>query len=124
MAFDNTQAFREGWGLFEQDNGETRVQRLDDPRSIAPHYPEESPFKDDTEALAFVRGEAIAHGGYHSTAFLLHGSRPNADGSTGRLAEPAPKVVIDYDEDIPERLRRRAIPVPPSMVAKANRHED
>jgi hypothetical protein len=51
--FDNTQAFREGWGLFMCDDGLLRVQRLDDrlndPQSAnLEHAPA---FESDDEAI-------------------------------------------------------------------------
>ena len=74
--FDNTQAFREGWGLFMCDDGLLRVQRTDD-RLNDPQSAnlEDAPvFESDDEAIIWVaeRGRVGSH--YHARACALHGT--------------------------------------------------
>ena len=60
--FDNTQAFREGWGLFMCDDGLLRVQRTDDrlndPQSV---NPKDAPAFESVEALLqAVIGDSVS----------------------------------------------------------------
>jgi hypothetical protein len=71
-AFDNTQAFREGWGLFECDDNVLRIQRLDDPQSVDPSYPTEPVFLGDRPALEFVDMRRREGSAYHAAAMALH----------------------------------------------------
>lgn len=57
MPFDNTQAFAEGWALF--NDGE--LQRLD----------EAEVFANDAAAIAYVSGRAIEGSAYHRKAIRL-----------------------------------------------------
>jgi hypothetical protein len=70
--FDNTQAFREGWGLFMCDDGLLRVQRLDDPQSA---NLEDAPvFGSDDDAMIWVAKQGLAGSRYHARACALHGT--------------------------------------------------
>ena len=60
---DNTQALKEGWGLFQSD-GKLEIQRLDDPEGCEPK------FDGDDAALAFVREKAKTSE-YHGRALAL-----------------------------------------------------
>jgi hypothetical protein len=72
-AFDNTQAFREGWGLFMCDDHLLRVQRLDDPQSAnLEHAPA---FDSDDEAIIWVAEQGRAGSHYHARACALHGTQ-------------------------------------------------
>jgi hypothetical protein len=71
-AFDNTQAFREGWGLFMCDDGLLRVQRLDDPQSAnLEHAPV---FASDDEAIIWVAEQGRVGSCYHARACAFHGT--------------------------------------------------
>jgi hypothetical protein len=70
--FDNTQAFREGWGLFMCDDGLLRVQRLDDPQSA---NLEGAPvFGSDDDAIIWVAERGRVGSAYHAWACALHGT--------------------------------------------------
>ena len=74
--FDNTQAFREGWGLFMCDDGLLRVQRLNDrlndPQSV---NLEDTPvFGSDDDAMIWVAKQGLAGSHYHARACALHGT--------------------------------------------------
>jgi hypothetical protein len=71
-AFDNTQAFREGWGLFMCDDGLLRVQRLDDPQSAS--LDGAPVFASDDEAIIWVAEQGRVGSGYHARACALHGT--------------------------------------------------
>lgn len=66
--FDNTQAYREGWGLFTVDSGKHQIQRLDDPKSVDESYPEEPIFESDDAAFKYVVAKAAAGSQYHQIA--------------------------------------------------------
>src|ERR1700693_1993898 len=70
--FDNTQAFREGWGLFMCDDGLLRVQRLDDPQSA--NLDGAPVFASDDEAIIWVAEQGRAGSRYHARACALHGT--------------------------------------------------
>ena len=70
--FDNTQAFREGWGLFMCDDGLLRVQRLDDPQSV--NLDGAPVFGSDDEAIIWVAKQGLAGSRYHARACALHGT--------------------------------------------------
>ena len=70
--FDNTQAFREGWGLFMCDDGLLRVQRLDDPQS--PNLEHAPAFASDDEAIIWVAEHGRVGSHYHARACALHGT--------------------------------------------------
>jgi hypothetical protein len=70
--FDNTQAFREGWGLFMCDDGLLRVQRLHDPQSA--NLDGAHAFASDDEAIILVAEQGRAGSHYHARACALHGS--------------------------------------------------
>ena len=70
--FDNTQAFREGWGLFMCDDGLLRVQRLDDPQSV--HIEDAPVFDSDDDAMIWVAEQGRAGSRYHARACALHGT--------------------------------------------------
>ena len=70
--FDNTQAFREGWGLFMCDDGLLRVQRLDDPQSANLEGP--PLFGSDDDAMIWVAEQGRARSNYHARACALHGT--------------------------------------------------
>ena len=70
--FDNTQAFREGWGLFMCDDGLLRVQRLDDPQSA--NLDGAPVFASDDEAIIWVAEQGLAGSRYHALACALHGT--------------------------------------------------
>ena len=70
--FDNTQAFREGWGLFMCDDGLLRVQRSDDPQSANLEGP--SAFGSDDEAIIWVAEQGRVGSHYHARASALHGT--------------------------------------------------
>lgn len=58
---DTFAAYRDGWGLFEQDNGTVAIQRLDDPASCPPEAnvtDTEPQFDCDENALAHVKQQA------------------------------------------------------------------
>jgi hypothetical protein len=70
--FDNTQAFREGWGLIMCDDGLLRVQRSDDPQSA---NLEDAPvFGSDDDAIIWVAEQGRAGSRYHARACALHGT--------------------------------------------------
>jgi hypothetical protein len=75
-AFDNTQAFREGWGLFMCDYGHLRVQRTDDrlndPQSE--NLKEAPVFGSDDDAIIWVAEQGHAGSRYHALACALHGT--------------------------------------------------
>jgi hypothetical protein len=69
--FNNTQAFREGWGLLMCDDGLLRVQRLDDPQSA--NLDGAPVFASDDEAIIWVAEQGRAGSPYHARACALHG---------------------------------------------------
>lgn len=71
-SFDNTQAFKEGWGLWTIDEGKCQIQMLDDPQSVDESYPENCPFTSDAEAIDFVVAKANDGSEYHRRALELH----------------------------------------------------
>ena len=73
--FDNTQAYREGWGLFTCDGG-LSILKLDDPQSVDPSYPKEQLFKSDAGAICSVRYKANHGSRYHKKALKLHVPHP------------------------------------------------
>ena len=74
--FDNTQAFREGWGLFRCADGLLRVQRTDDrlndPQSA--NLDGAPVFASDDEAIIWVAEHGRAGSRYHARACALHGT--------------------------------------------------
>lgn len=67
--FDNTQAYTEGWALF--DDGE--IQRLDEPSATGIEgLPDDPMFESDTQAVNFVMGKAREGSEYHRQALELH----------------------------------------------------
>jgi hypothetical protein len=70
--FDNTQAFREGWGLFMCDDGLLRVQRLDDPQSAS--HEDATAFESDDDAIIWVAEQGRVGSHYHARACALHGT--------------------------------------------------
>ncbi|MFN3623980.1 MAG: hypothetical protein ACK4TP_07950 [Hyphomicrobium sp.] len=70
--FDNTQAFDEGWGIFDCDgseNGPWQIQRIDNPEDMEPPPPYAEPvFLLDDHAWDFVRREAAKGSAYHKAA--------------------------------------------------------
>lgn len=70
--YNDTQAKREGWALFECDDGKTRIQRLDDPQSVDESYPAEPVFDSDEAAIAFVQAKAAEDSPMHSAALAQH----------------------------------------------------
>jgi hypothetical protein len=70
--FDNTQAFREGWGLFMCDDALWRIQRLHDPQSA--NLEHASAFASDDEAIIWVAEQGRAGSHYHARACALHGT--------------------------------------------------
>lgn len=68
--FDNTQAFSEGWGLFNNvTERRIEIQRVDCPEDERGEPAGEPVFKDDTEALLFVICQATMGSEYHQDAF-------------------------------------------------------
>jgi hypothetical protein len=70
--FDNTQAFREGWGLLMCDDGRLRVQRLDDPQSA--NLGDAPVFASDDQAIIWVAEQGRTGSAYHARACALHGT--------------------------------------------------
>ncbi|MCE5317415.1 MAG: hypothetical protein LLG04_08680 [Parachlamydia sp.] len=70
--FDNTQAYREGWGLFYIDRNTFRILVLDDPQSIHESYPKRAVFNEDEDAVDFVTYAASQGSRYHKKALKLH----------------------------------------------------
>lgn len=70
--FDNTQAYREGWGLFYTDRNTFRILVLDDPQSIHESYPKKAVFRFDEDAIDFVKYAASQGSRYHKKALKLH----------------------------------------------------
>jgi hypothetical protein len=68
----DTRAISEGWSIFESDDGVLRLQRIDEPQSIDQSYPVEPPFKSDSEALAYVKQQALLGSELHRKALELH----------------------------------------------------
>jgi hypothetical protein len=71
-AADDYDAKREGWALFECDDGALRIQRLDDPQSCGEEFPAEPPFANDGEAVAHVSRRAGEGSAMHLRAMMLH----------------------------------------------------
>lgn len=69
--FDNTQAFAEGWGLF--NFGE--IQRLDEGRIPGGDPTGDFPFDSDEAALEYVRRKAGEGSEYHRAALALWNGR-------------------------------------------------
>lgn len=66
--FDNSQAFDEGWGLFDIDSSDTqRIQFLADPPSGKP-----SPFRTDDDAVKHVMDMVELGSQYHAEALRIH----------------------------------------------------
>jgi hypothetical protein len=74
--FENTQAFREGWGLCMCDDGLLRVQRLNDrlndPQSA--NLADAPVFDNDDAAIIWVAEHGQAGSSYHARACALHGT--------------------------------------------------
>lgn len=64
--FDNDQALREGWDLFEVD-GRWQLQRIDDPAANGLGY-DMPKFASDAHAIIFVAERAASGSEYHMTA--------------------------------------------------------
>jgi len=62
--FDNTQAYAEGWGLF---NG-CEIQKLDEGRIPCGDETGDYPFESDDHAIAYVRRKAGEGSPYHQQA--------------------------------------------------------
>jgi hypothetical protein len=71
-AADDYDAKREGWALFECDDGALRIQRLDDPRAFAADMPDAPIFASDADAIAYVLRRAGEGSAMHMRAMLLH----------------------------------------------------
>jgi hypothetical protein len=72
--YDDAVAKAGGWAVFRCDDGIMRIQRLDDPRSVDPSYPERPRFESDDEAVAYVIAGAKAGSGMMMAALALHGT--------------------------------------------------
>lgn len=71
--FDNTQAMKEGWDLFEVD-GRLMLQRIDHPSDHAGILDYDEPkFNSDADAIIHVALEADAGSEYHRNAIELIG---------------------------------------------------
>lgn len=67
MEFDNAQALREGWALF--NDGE--LQRIDCPAEQIEGMPDEPIFESDEVALRHVKLQAAQGSVYHAKALAL-----------------------------------------------------
>lgn len=94
IQFDNGQAVREGWDVFETTptGAPLQIQRNDESTS----------FDSDAEALAFVFNSAFDGSDYHKTALALHlglyamTEAPAAD----PLSAPAREAVVKVTDDL------------------------
>ena len=69
----DTRAISEGWSIFESDDGVLRLRRASMSRNqIDQSYPVEPPFKSDSEALAYVKQQALLGSELHRKALELH----------------------------------------------------
>lgn len=88
IQFDNGQAVREGWDVFETNRpgAPLEIQRND----------EDSSFDDDGEALTFVFNSAFDGSDYHKVALALHLGLYTMTEATpaGALDRPAREAVI------------------------------
>ena len=73
--YNDDDAKREGWALFECDDGYLRLQVLDCPRDVDPSYPDHPLFDSDDAAIAHVRNQAAKGSSMHAAALALHKTR-------------------------------------------------
>ena len=80
VVFDNEQAIKEGWALF--NDGE--LQRLDQPAAHGEGLPEDPVFTTDRQAVEFVLDKALAGSRYHQDAinFVLTAAAKEAPNVT------------------------------------------
>jgi len=67
-------AKREGWALFECDNGKLQIQRLDTPQDAFPDLPFEPMWESGGDAIAHVEERANTGSEMHKAALALHGT--------------------------------------------------
>ena len=71
--YNDDAAKREGWAVFECDDGVLRIQRLDTPQDAFQDLPFEPMWKSDDDAISYVTKQASAGSELHKAALALHG---------------------------------------------------
>lgn len=87
--FDNAQAVREGWGLFNA-NGVLEIQRIDEPDLPDPPAEGWPSHLTDEHAVLHVTSAAAAGSAYHQQALRLNGE------------SSWPCIDLDGDQDAPQ----------------------
>jgi hypothetical protein len=73
MPYDDYDAKREGWALFECDDGTLQLQRVDVPSDVDPALPSDPLFVSDEAAMEYVKARAAQGSELHIAALALHG---------------------------------------------------
>lgn len=105
----NKQTFAEGWGLFDCDNGECQIQRVDDPEGVGAYYGIRVPeLADDADAWALVAAGVNRGSALHLYAWgeISQGERERIIAKCGPVTPPDMEHASWLDRTI-KRLQRQ-----------------